>query len=243
MQRALIVEQVLDQPLQLHAVVAHDGDHLPLRRRQWPTHLIVQQLGPLPQRRERRFEFVRQMAQESVLLRLELDQPAAQPVEALAERLQILGAANLDGAREIRVAELPDGAVELGDRTRDIPREHKRRTQRDGGAEQHQQDQLPLHYLCVGAQAHHLAVRDKIADGQDLVGGFRQVAGQLADLARLDAGARPRGEAVVQRLLLRDGLQECGALRFIKRQQRQLGGHLLEAAVHACVVGRELRVV
>ena len=93
-QRALVVEQVLDQPLQLDAVVAHDGDHLALRRRERPADLVVEQLRALAQRGERRLQLVGQVAQEAVLLRLELGQPAAQPVEALAERLQVLGAAH-----------------------------------------------------------------------------------------------------------------------------------------------------
>jgi len=44
-QRALVVEQLLDQALQLHAVVAHDGDDLHLRRRERARDPVVQQLG------------------------------------------------------------------------------------------------------------------------------------------------------------------------------------------------------
>ena len=85
-QRALVVEQLLDQALQLDAVVPHDRHHLALRRRERPADLVVQQLGALAQRGQRRLQLVRQVAQEAVLLRLELVQPAAQPVEALAQR-------------------------------------------------------------------------------------------------------------------------------------------------------------
>ena len=109
MQRALVVEQVLDQVLQLDAVVAQDGDHLALRRRQRPGDLVVQQLGALAQRRQRRLQVMRQVAQEAVLLRLQLGQPQAQPVEALAQAAQVRRPAHPDRPREIGAAQLADG--------------------------------------------------------------------------------------------------------------------------------------
>ena len=116
--------------------------------------LVVQQLGALAQRGERGLQLVRQVAQEAVLLRLELGQAAAQPVEALAQRLQVLGTAHRDRLREIGAAELADRGVELGDRARDVARKAERDGQRHRGAEDHQQHELALHRLGVGAQPH-----------------------------------------------------------------------------------------
>ena len=91
-----------------------------------PPTWSLQQLGALAQRGERGLQLVRQVAQEAVLLGLELGEPAPQPVEPLAERLQVVRAAHRDPAREVGAAELPDRGVELGDRPRDVPRERER---------------------------------------------------------------------------------------------------------------------
>ena len=133
MQRALIVEQVLDEVLQLDAVVAHDADDLALRRRERSADLVVQQLRALAQRGERRLELVGEVAQEPVLLGLELGEAAAQPVQALAQRLQVLRTRDRDRTVEVRGAELPDRSVELADRPRDVPRERERDAERGCG--------------------------------------------------------------------------------------------------------------
>src|SRR5262249_20051078 len=87
-QRPLVVEQVLDQALQLHAVVAHDRHDLALGRRERAADLIVEQLGALAERGKGGFQLVREMAQEAVLFGLQLGEPPPQPVEALAQRLE-----------------------------------------------------------------------------------------------------------------------------------------------------------
>ena len=56
---------------------------------------------------------------------------------------------------------------------------------------------------------------------------------------------RPRllGEKVVEALLLLHRARERRGLRIVERQLRDLVGELLEAAVHARVVDRELGIV
>jgi hypothetical protein len=79
-------------------------------------HLVAQQLRALAHGGERRLQLVRHVAQEAVLLGLDLREAAPQPVEALPQNLQVLGAAHADGPYEVGRAELADRGVELGDR-------------------------------------------------------------------------------------------------------------------------------
>ena len=152
------------------------------------------------------------MAQKAVFLRLQLGEPSPQPVEPLAERLQILRAAHGDLAREIRPAQLPDRRVERRDRAGDVAREAERYGERDGGAEDDEQDEPALHRLGVRSQPHHLAVGHQVADGQDLVRVLGQFGRDAADPARILARARLRAEELVELLLQRDSLFERGKL-------------------------------
>src|SRR6478752_1212425 len=67
--------------------------------------------GAFAHRGKRRLELVRDVAQKSCLLLLEIGQPAAQPVEPLADVAQILRSGNLDRVREVRAAHLPNREV------------------------------------------------------------------------------------------------------------------------------------
>src|SRR5258706_98287 len=203
---ALVVQQVLDQPLQLEAVVAHDGDHLALRRSERPRNAVGQQLRALAQRGERGFELVGKVAQEAVLLRLHLGEAPAQPVEALAQGLQVLGAAHGDRTREIRAAELPDGSVELRDRAGDVPRQAERDGERHGGTENDQQDEPPLNGLGVRAQPQHFPVCHEIADVEHFVRGVRELGGEPGDVRRLVLLPRLSHDQPVQPFLLLHGL-------------------------------------
>ena len=191
-QRALVVEQLLDQALQLDAVVLHDPDHAALRPGKRAADLVVQQLGALAQRGERGLQLVRQVAQEAVLLRLELDQPAAQPVEALAERLQVLGTAHRDRLREIGAAELADGGVELGDRAGNVACQGQ--SARASATAVLKITSSTSWRCTVSASARsrmHLAVGDPGADREHLGGVVGRVGGERHDLAPLGvAGGR-----------------------------------------------------
>ena len=99
--RLVVGEQVLDQLLQRQRVLAHDAHDLPLLGRQLAADAVAQQLGALAHRGERRLELVRDVAQEALLLLLELVQARAQPFEPLAEVAQVLRPVDLDRVREV----------------------------------------------------------------------------------------------------------------------------------------------
>ncbi len=182
------------------------------------------------------------VAEEAVLFSLVLVQAAAQPVQSLAQRLQVLRAAHLDRAREVGVAELADRRVELRYRTRDVARQRQSNAEHHGSAENHQQDELALYRLRVGAQAHHLPVRHQVADRQHLVGRLGELPGHAADAARVELAARRLGQQIVEALLPRHGLLQRVQLAFLERQQQQLVRNLLEAEVRAGVVVGQPRV-
>ncbi len=88
--RLMVGEQVLDQLLQRQRVLAHDAHDVALLGRQLAADVVAQQLRALAHGGERRLELVRDVAQETRLLLLELRQPAAQPFEPLADVAQVL---------------------------------------------------------------------------------------------------------------------------------------------------------
>ncbi len=178
---------------------------------------------------------MRQVAQESVLLRLQIGEPLAQPFEPLAEVAQILRAADADRLREVRAAQQADRAVELGDRPRDETRERERRNQRQRDGDEHQRQQLPLHVLGACAQPLDLPVGDPRADGEHLVRAFGELARARAHLGDIGRGLGG-GEHLVQTLLARHRAIERGQLLVAERQSRELRGELAEAVVQALVV-------
>jgi len=83
--------------------------------------LVVQQLGALADRRERRLQLVRDVAQKPVLLRLELLEPPRSQSRPAAEVAQVLGSAHGDrlgeiGAAELRTRYIADDPVDGDDR-------------------------------------------------------------------------------------------------------------------------------
>ena len=122
--RLVVGEQVLDQLLQRQRVLAHDAHDVLLLRRQPAADVVAQELRAFAHRGQRRLELVRDVAQETRLLLLELVQARAQPLEALPQVADVLRAVHLDRVREVGGAHLPDRRVELADRTRDQHREH-----------------------------------------------------------------------------------------------------------------------
>ena len=109
------------------------------RAGQRPGDAVTEQLGAFAHRRQRGLQLVRNAAQEAVLLVLELGEPAAQPVEAVAEGAQVGRTGHVDRLREVAAPELADGGIERADRLGDDAREHDRQRQRRGRAEQREQ--------------------------------------------------------------------------------------------------------
>src|SRR5512145_1771460 len=98
------------------------------------------------------------MAQESLAVLRDLDQPPAQPFELPAERLEIGGAADRDRLCELAVAELADRIVDVADRATEEQGDDERHTE----ADRHERRRLPQQSLpCVigiGLQAYELPV-------------------------------------------------------------------------------------
>ena len=124
--RLVVREQVLDQLLQRQRVLADDAHDVLLLRRQRAADVVAQELGAFAHRGQRRLELVRDVAQEAVLLLLEIGQPGPQPLEPLPEVAQVLRSVDLDRMGEVGGAQLADRLVELADRSRDQHGEHDR---------------------------------------------------------------------------------------------------------------------
>ena len=84
--RLVVREQVLDQLLQRQRVVAHDAHDLVLLGRQLAADVVAQQLGAFAHGGQRRLELVRDVAQETRLLLLELRQPRRAAIRAAGRR-------------------------------------------------------------------------------------------------------------------------------------------------------------
>src|SRR5579871_2155690 len=92
-------KQVLDEPLQLHAVLAQNRGDLPLSALQLADGTVHQQLRPLADVRVRLLDlaleknrFLRHMSHElKTPLEGEIEQPHAQPLELRRESLEIGG--------------------------------------------------------------------------------------------------------------------------------------------------------
>ena len=86
-------QEILDELLQLDAVVAQDARHLLLLDVELTDRAVEQELRAFANVRERRLELVRHVAQELVLLVRRLLEPMPQPFELAAEDLDVVGTA------------------------------------------------------------------------------------------------------------------------------------------------------
>src|SRR5690606_19651316 len=130
-------QQILDQLLQLDAVVPQDRRYFALRAVQLADSTVHQQLGTFANTRERRREIVRHVAQEALAFLRELQQSHAQPLELPTEILEVRGTAHRDRFGERSLAELADGVVYLSDRAQQNERkdsdERRRKQDHRGG--------------------------------------------------------------------------------------------------------------
>src|SRR3984957_6790682 len=78
-------QQVLDQALQFHSVLAQYRSDLALSALQLTDCPIHQELGSLPNIRQWSLQFMRHVSQESILLLRKLEQPHPQPLELRRE--------------------------------------------------------------------------------------------------------------------------------------------------------------
>ena len=87
-------------------------------------------------------------------------------------------------------AKLPDRAVQLGDRTRDVAGQRQGHGKRRSGAEKDQHHQAALDFLRGRAQAQHLTVGDQVADRQHFIGVVGEFGREPPDLLARSAGPR-----------------------------------------------------
>src|SRR4030095_13621885 len=178
----MVGEQILDQLLQRQRVLADDANDLALLGCELAANVVAEQLDTLAHRGQRCLQLMRDMAQEAVLLLLEIGQPRAQPFETLADVAQVLRSVDLDPMREVRRAHLPDRLVELPDRAGDQDGEQDGKRQRDAGSRKRQV--APLLPALRGdiVQLHDRALRQVVGGTEQrlrAVGKLRVALGEL----------------------------------------------------------------
>lgn len=137
--RGVEAQQRLDLALQLHRVLAQDAGDLALVVVELAGHAFLEQRDTLAQCRQRRLELVRDVAQETRLIGIELGQPQPQPIELLADAVHVGRALDLDGLVQPVLAQAHDGAFHALERAR------QPQAQRDG--QQHGQHHHADHLL------------------------------------------------------------------------------------------------
>ncbi len=145
MQRAVVMDQAVDAVVQVAHIAAHDaGDRLLLGVER-AGHAFGQQVHALFHRGQRGFELVRHMPQQLDFLRLQIGQPAAQPVELHAQIDQIARPSHAGRLIELPFAQTADGAFDLSQGLAEQPGEQQRQTDRQAHAGQRQPAQHRPH--------------------------------------------------------------------------------------------------
>ena len=114
----VVAQQRFDLVLQRCRVLVEDAGDLALVGGELARHAVFQQGHAFAQRRQRRFQFVRDMAHEARLVFFQLGQVLAQPVQLLAHALQVGGAAHGDWFVEPVFAQQVDTGLDLRQRAR-----------------------------------------------------------------------------------------------------------------------------
>ena len=236
-------QQVLDHALQLDAVLAQDRGHLALVGIELAHRSVHQQLRAFADVGKGRLELVRHVAQETVALVCELEQPLAQPLELPPQALEVVRPGDRDLVGESALAELADGAVKLPQRPADAECEHEHR---DDGERQERcglPQQALARLLGLLFQCGHFRVHLGVA----LLGYALDHGGQLREAARQvrsgrGAGAGGRGhdreaDASLQYPELVE--RPAGIVRGLKVQLLAGGG---QAFILGAVQVEELRV-
>ena len=115
------MQQLFDAFMQGACVVVEDGRNFPLLRVEPPKHAIGKQGYAFAQGRERRLQFVRDMAQDAVAISLQLAQAQAQPVQLLAHAAQISRAVDGDAVLETALSEVGDALLNAAQRAQQPP--------------------------------------------------------------------------------------------------------------------------
>ncbi len=206
------VEEILDEVLQAAATVVENRGDLALLVVERAHDLVAQQLTRFPDRGQWRLELVGDVAQEACLLVLELHQALAQPVQPLAENLQVPGAGDLDRGVELFGAEPANGAFDLADWAGDEHREYACGYQRERQQGRAHPEQPALRHRAEALHAGDLAVDDVVTSGADTIGELAEADEALRDRLLVEAfgGRLLGGERIEEvRLFGLEGLQQA----------------------------------
>ena len=167
----MVAQQVFDLALQRGGAVAQDAGDLGLVGRERTGHAVLQQGHAFADGGQRRLQLVRDVAHEAGLVGFERGQALAQPVELMAQALDVDRAAHADGLVELVVAQTPDGRADAPHGPRQPPAEAEGKQRGQGqGADHQAADQLALLFQ-VGEQRVVAAVHLLLdALGQGFVG-------------------------------------------------------------------------
>ena len=152
-----------------------------------PADAVAQQLGAFAHRGQRRLELMRDVAQKTVLLLLELVQARAQPFEPLPEVAHVLRAVDLDRVSKVRPPHLPDRLIELADRSRDQHGEDDRQRQRNRDGRERQVEPFLAALRRGLLQALDRALRQLVGRGEQRLRALNQLrvaVGQLCGRRR-----------------------------------------------------------
>ena len=105
-------QQGLDLVLQHHGVLVQDASHLALVVGQRAGHLVLQQGHTFTHGGQRGFEFVGDVAQKTGLVGVQLGQPQAQPLQALAHTPHVGRAPDLDRVVQPVFTQADDGTLQ-----------------------------------------------------------------------------------------------------------------------------------
>ncbi|MNS96904.1 hypothetical protein D3C72_1312220 [compost metagenome] len=137
----IVAQQVLDLRLQGRRVLLQDAGDFALAIAELACHLIFQQGHAFAQGRQRGLQLMRDVAQKTFLVGVEVGQALAQPVQLLAQAARVGRTADDDGLVVALVTEALDGRLDAAQRTRQQEAEaggqHGR--QQHGAAHQHAQ--------------------------------------------------------------------------------------------------------
>src|ERR1700681_3137840 len=183
-------QQILDQPLQLDAIVKQNRGDLALPRLELADRTVHQQLGALADIGERCLQFVRQMPQEAVALLCQLQQPGAQPFELVPEPLKVHRAIDYDAIGKITAPQLTDGAVDLPQWPAQTQREQQYHDHDQRQQQRRLEKQLALRLVGAAAQFAGFDIDLLIVQGGDAVGQIAQQHERLRQLGRLTGGNR-----------------------------------------------------
>ena len=205
--------------------------------------VVAQQLGALANRRKRSLELVGHVAQEAILLLLEVVQTRPQPFEPLSEVAQILRPVDLDRVREIGSPHLADRLVELPDRARDQDREQYRERERDAGCRDGQVEPLLAALRRDLLQPQNRAIGQVVGRRHRELRGLDELRVSAGELRLRVGGVKRRRQQPVEAGLVVGETLERRQLVVGERQRRELLSRLQELLPYAPVIVEQRAVL